>query len=240
MHLLRNALFLFFPVLLHGGFLNIQISTKCGTTTLTASSGSLICSGPDDGMAQAVGLFDDIGGAVVASALGTFDRFLFFSATALLEAAYQITLFGAQGPGYLEVSPCVTHDSFGFASASLISSEGSVFWSPAFSSCSPPNDLPIVFGVPLDLQLSLQARGGPVSCCGRGAEGGASASPFYRVLDARRNPVSWTAEVIVPEPRTWQLWIVGDFLLGLAWCCRRAKRKLRSGPTPVQRGTAAG
>jgi len=217
MHLLRVAGLFFLPALLHAGFLNIQLSATCDTVTVTNSSGSITCGpvAPEGGSAHAEADFSGTGADVVAFAFATFDFSERFSATASIQAAYQITFSGPEGPGYMEVTICSTHDSLGSVSASLITPNGSVNWS-ASAACSPPGDIPIVFGVPLDLQLSLLADSGTVHCCGVGAEGGASASFSYQALDAARNPVSATPEVVVPEPSTSRLWMVGVWLFLLA------------------------
>jgi hypothetical protein len=159
-----------------------------------------------------------------------FDPSKLFSATATIQATYQITFFGAESPGYMEATLCGGHDRLGSLSASLITPNSSLSWQgrPGGSTgydCSPPDDIPIVFGVPLDVQLSLQATSGSTHCCGIVGEGGATASLSYQALDATMSPVSWTAAVVIPEPSTWKLWIVGACLLLLIGSARA--RELR-------------
>jgi len=173
MHFLRLAGLLFVPVLLHAGFLNVQLSATCGTTTVTASSGSATCSGPGEGMARAEGNFGEFGAGFIASAGGTLlDVLKEFSATASIQAAYQITFSGPAGPGYMEATVCLAQDN-AFYSASLITPNGSMNWQSGSSVshvCLEPGDtliVPIVFGTPLDIQLSMEVRSGPVRCCGR-------------------------------------------------------------------------
>jgi hypothetical protein len=225
---------LLIPELSYAGFLNIQLSANCEATTITTSFGSATC-GPvaaEGGSAHAEADFGDTGAGIVGFALGTFDPFKRFSATASIQAAYQITFFGAEGPGYMEATLCGGHDRLGSLSAFLITPNSSLSWqgrpasSPGYD-CTPPTGIPIVFGVPLDVQLSLQATSGSASCCGLGGEEGADAWLRYQVLDATEKPVSWTASVVVLEPSTWQLWTVGACLLLLVGGARARESRVR-------------
>jgi hypothetical protein len=219
MKLLRIAGLLFVPALLHAGFLNIQLSAMCGVPfplTTTASSDSATCSGPDGGSAQAEGDFSNLGAAGFVVAFGTLDRSVFFSATISIQAAYQVTFSGAEGPGYMEATVCLNEDSLGNGSVSVITPNGSISRNGTpFQTVCGQQDIPIVFGVPLDIQLSLQASAF-ATCCGVGGESFASVDFSYQALDANKSPVPFTAEVVVPEPSTWHLWMVGVCLLFLA------------------------
>jgi hypothetical protein len=232
MRSLRIALLLLIPVYLHAGFLNIQLSATCDTTTITASSGSAICYGPGQGMSRAeAGLFADGGAMGFATAMGQLNDFsTFFSATMAIQAAYQITFFGIQGPGYMHAEVCGFEDDLGAASATLITPNGSIFADnfPRITMCR-INDIPITFGVPLDVRLSFNADVAHVSCCGAAGEDGAAVDFTYLVLDANKNLVPFTVEVVIPEPSTWQFWIVGACLLVLQGCAlRKQVPKFRS------------
>jgi hypothetical protein len=193
-------------MLLHAGLLNIDLSATCDTTTVTASSGTAICSGPAQGESQAGAGFGDRGAGGYASAMGQYlDYSTFFSASMSIQAEYQITFLGPQGPGFMDVTICGFANDLGSFSACLITPNGSLRLSgfPYNFSCFAPDDIPITFGVPLDVQLSLQSSVGHVSCCGHFGEDGASVELTYQALDARKNPVSATVEVVIPEPSTW-------------------------------------
>jgi len=217
MRLLRLGGLLFIPALLHAGFLNIQASATCGTTTITASFGSAACSVlPDVGFAMAGGRFDDTGASVLAAAVQYQNDSPSFKAVASLQAEYEITFSGAEGPGYMEPTLCAQDSgaiSGGFASLTTPGGSVSVFSSSLFClGPTPPLYIPIVFGVPMDVQLSLQAYAGPTLPFA-GSQKSAHAKLDYRVLDATKNPVPFTVEVVIPEPSTWQLWMVGACLL---------------------------
>ena len=218
MHLLRLAGLQLFPVLLHAGFVDTRLSATCGTDSITGSSGTAICYGPAQGTSQAGGNFFSDGQAnVYAASMGQNQDFsTFFSAGSSLQAAYQITFFSAPGSGYvntgyMEAELSGFADDLGSASASLVTPNGSMNWGDYLRYLI--LDVPITFGVPLDIQLSLKANVSRVSCCGHAGEDGAAAMFTYRVLDATKNPVPFTVEVVIPEPLTWQLWMAGMCLV---------------------------
>jgi hypothetical protein len=236
MHLLRIAGLLFIPVLLHAGFLNVQLSARCGvpfSLATTAPSDGATCSGPDGGLAQAEGSFDNLGAHGFTVAFATLDHSIFFSASAAIQAAYQITFSGADGPGYMEATVCISKDSLGNGSLTVITPNGSLdgTGTPHFTVCR-VQDIPIVFGIPLDVQLSLQASAMAV-CCGVGGENFASVDFTYQALDANKNPVPFTAAVVVPEPSTWRIWMVGACLLSLARVRLLRHRPLTESPAPL-------
>jgi hypothetical protein len=221
MHFLRIAGLLFVPIHLHAGFLNVQLSARCGvpfSLATSVASDSPTCSGPDGGLAQAEGSFSNLGAHGFALANGTLDRSIFFSATTSIQAAYQITFSGAEGPGYMEATVCLNESSLGTGSVSVITPNGSISGAGVpFQTVCRVQDIPIIFGAPLDVQLSLEASAF-ATCCGVGGLNSASVDFSYKALDAKENPVPFTVEVVVPEPSTWQFWMVGACLVVLQGC----------------------
>jgi hypothetical protein len=133
---------------------------------------------------------------------------------AQIEASYQMTFLGSTGPGFIQPELCV--DIHGRAQGAFVTPNGSV---DSFGGCR-VGEIPIVFGVPLDVQLTLSA--GAFARNGQATSGVGGFLDFYPVLDAQRNPVEATVIVVIPEPSTRRLLMVamGLFLMGVrlvAW-----------------------
>jgi hypothetical protein len=156
-----------------------------------------MCSGPDTGMARADGFFSNGSVSGLATASGSVDPSINFRADVSIQAAYQITFFGPTGPGFMEADVCGFLSNEAEASFSLITPNGSMnFGFTRTNSCNPPYDIPITFGVPLDVQLSLNVAA-------QGIRLQAALVDFsYQALDAMKNPVSATAEIVIPDPST--------------------------------------
>jgi hypothetical protein len=127
---------------------------------------------------------------------------------AQLLASYQMTFSGSSGPGYIQPELCA--DIHGYSSGSFVTPNGSISSGPGCRTAK----IPIVFGVPLDVQLALQADSFDVGLHATGAVG--AFLDFLPVLDAQLNPVAATVDVAIPEPSTGELLMIaaGLFLMG--------------------------
>jgi hypothetical protein len=145
------------------------------------------------------------------------------SAHASMDASYQITFWGGTGPGYIEPQLCT--DIHGLSQGSFVTPYGSI---ESFPGRCMFTDIPIVFGAPLDVHLTLQAFS--IAFNNRATDG-VGANLYFRVLDAQMNPVASTASVVIPEPSTIHLLIAtGLFLMGAhpRWWRGRAGSVARS------------
>jgi len=149
------------------------------------------------------------------------------SAHAQIEASYQITVSGSTGPGYIQPELCV--DTHGLSSGSFVTPNGSINSS---AGCR-VGEIPIVFGVPLDVQLTLLA-----SSFNRGnlaPDGVGAWFALSEVLDAQMNPVAATVSIVIPEPSGGGPLIVamGLFLMGarlVAWVGASQAKRIGGSP----------
>jgi hypothetical protein len=220
--------------------LTIAISVTCESTTLNASSGSLSCNTPivageAEAFASAHADFGPSGFAEVdtdancgLSAEGTCD--VTALGRARIDASYQITFTGSTGPGYIQ--PVLCADIHGNSSGSFVTPNGSI---DSIAGCT-STEIPIVFRVPLDAQLTLQSFSFNV---GRNATDGVGASLDFRVLDAQMNPVPVTAIVVIPEPSTARLLMVamGLFIMGVRLEAWPGRQKPTQSAEALGRGT---
>jgi hypothetical protein len=107
---------------------------------------------------------------------------------------------GSTGPGFMQPELCV--DIHSRAQGSFITPNGSIASDAGCRSA----EIPIVFGVPLDVRLTLQADA--FARNGQATSGVGGFLDFGPVLDAQMNPVAATVSVVIPEPSTGRLLMV--------------------------------
>jgi hypothetical protein len=202
------------PALLRGGSFTSLVSVTCGGQTVSAPSGEVTCYAPDlpeRGQAR----IDFTGLISGMDAIAWFDDYRQpnpGSASAWIRASYEVTFFGADGPGFLTASFCTAGGPGAVSSlGSLITPNGSIVLHGAdrHMICNPADSsIPIVFGQTLDVQFTLDAESW-------GYNLGQTYIGFsgFQVFDANMHPVTWTADVVIPEPPAWQLGITGLTLL---------------------------
>ena len=194
---------------IHAATLNTQISVSCGSLTQTATSGQISCE-DEDALALLDATFTN-GMNILAEVASIPNDPTIFSASGSINATFQVTFLGDSGPGFVQVMLCDQHDpTEGTASASMVTSNGSVTANPGVCT-EPPPFIPIVFGTPLSVQINLQAQ----AAARQGHQGSANASfSGFTVFDAQMQPVPLVAVVDIPEPATLLLLSVGAGLLG--------------------------
>ena len=218
MRLLALTMTLLFPALLHAGSLTTLASVTCDESTFSVPVGDVECFGAQPGGASAEARvnFAGLAGPIwILAEASAWVGDIRYSATASVTASYQITFFGADGPGYITASFCDHNDHYiGRVSGSLVTPNGNIQSLPAPNqgeSCNPPGSyIPIVFGQPLNVALSMDAE---MNYHGNAAEAAYIGFSGYSVFDANMKPVTWTAAVVIPEPPAWQLGITGLALL---------------------------